>query len=241
MEPENNHNNTDISNANNTNKPSQPIVQSYVSDYLNTLMPKRTGILARLEQDAADQQIPIITPEVASLMEVLIKTTNPKHMLEVGTAIGYSALLFSLAAGPEAHLITIERDPHLIDIARANIDEAGLTHQIKVMPGDATEVLPCLTEPVDMIFLDGAKGHYTQMLEHCLSLLKPGGLLISDNVLFRGMVASDEKVKHRKKTIVTRMRTYLETISDHPQLQTSLLPIGDGLAISLKLKTDNEN
>ena len=211
------------------------IVQSYVSDYLNTLMPKRTGILARLEQDAADQQIPIITPEVASLMEVLIKTNNPKHILEVGTAIGYSALLFCLAAGPETHLITIEREPHLIDAARANIDEAGLTNQIKVMPGDATEVLPCLTEPVDMIFLDGAKGHYTQMLEHCLNLLKPGGLLISDNVLFRGMVASDDKVKRRKKTIVTRMRTYLENITHHPQLQTSLLPIGDGLAISLKL------
>lgn len=211
------------------------IVQSYVSDYLNTLMPKRTGILARLEKDAAEQQIPIITPEVASLMEVLIKTTNPKHILEVGTAIGYSALLFCLAAGPETHLITIEREPNLIDAARANIDEAGLSNQIKVMPGDATEVLPCLTEPVDMIFLDGAKGHYTQMLEHCLNLLKPGGLLISDNVLFRGMVASDEKVKRRKKTIVTRMRTYLETITDHPQLQTSLLPMGDGLAISLKL------
>lgn len=229
MEPDNHMPDTGTENPNN------PIVQSYVSDYLNTLMPKRTGILARLEQEAADQQIPIITPEVASLMEVLIKTTNPKHILEVGTAIGYSALLFCLAAGPESHLITIEREPHLIDTARANIDEAGLTHQIKVMPGDATEVLPCLTEPVDMIFLDGAKGHYTQMLEHCLNLLKPGGLLISDNVLFRGMVASDKKVKRRKKTIVTRMRTYLETISDHPQLQTSLLPIGDGLAISLKL------
>ncbi len=211
------------------------IVQSYVSDYLNTLMPKHTGILARLEQDAAEQQIPIITPEVASLMEVLIKTTNPKHILEVGTAIGYSALLFCLAAGLESHLITIEREPHLIDTARANIDEAGLTNQIKVMPGDATEVLPCLTEPVDMIFLDGAKGHYTQMLEHCLNLLKPGGLLISDNVLFRGMVASEEKVKRRQGTIVTRMRTYLETITHHPQLKTSLLPIGDGLAISLKL------
>ncbi|SMP48951.1 O-methyltransferase [Anoxynatronum buryatiense] len=218
-----------------------PITQPYVEDYLKTLLPQRSGILNRLEQEAQNQKIPIITPEVASLMETLIKTTRSQYLLEVGTAIGYSAILFCYAAGPNCRLITIERDPHLIDTARCYIEEAGCSQQIKVMPGDATEILPCLTEPVDMIFLDGAKGHYHQMLEHCLKLLKPGGLLISDNVLFRGMVASDAMVKRRKKTIVTRMRNYLKTITSHPQLQTSLLPIGDGLAISLKLNETSSN
>lgn len=212
-----------------------PITQPYVEAYLQTLLPHRTGLLAQMEEKARAQQVPIITPEVAVLMETLIKTTQSRHILEVGTAIGYSAILFCLAAGPESRLITIERDPQLIDTARQYIEKAGFANQIKVMPGDATEVLPCLTETVDMIFLDGAKGHYNQMLPHCLKLLKTGGLLISDNVLFRGMVADDAIVKRRKKTIVTRMRTYLQTITTHPQLQTSLLPIGDGLAISLKL------
>ena len=211
------------------------IVQPYVADYLNQLMPARSGLLARLEQDARKQLIPIITPEVAALMEILIHTSGSRQILEVGTAIGYSALLFCAAAGPEGRLITIERDPHLIDTARQNIEEAGLSSRIKVMPGDAREVLPCLTQPFDLIFLDGAKGHYNEMLEHCISLLKPGGLLVSDNVLYKGMVASDQPLPRREKTIVNRMRTYLQTITTHPRLKTSLLPVGDGLAVSLKI------
>ncbi|MDW7672620.1 MAG: O-methyltransferase [Bacillota bacterium] len=218
-----------------------PITQPYVSDYLDTLARPRTGILARLEHDALEQEIPIITPEVASLMEILIQTAQCRQLLEVGTATGYSALLFCMAAGPESRVITIEREPHLIDTARRNIDEAGLSGQIKVMPGDALEVLPCLTEPVDLIFLDGAKGHYTEMLDHCLALLKPGGLLVSDNILYKGMVAADiSGVKRRQRTIVRRMRAYLNTITTHPQLQTSLLPVGDGLAVSLKLENSQE-
>ena len=207
-----------------------------MDDYIKTLMPERTGILLRMETAARANHIPIIDPEVTALLEVLIKTAHIKSILEVGTAIGYSSLLFCMAAGPDSRIITIERNLQHVATARGYISEAGLTDNIKVMPGDALEVLPNLTEPVDMVFLDGAKGHYLEMMELCLPLLKPGGLLISDNILFHGMVSGEEKVPHRRKTIVTRMRDYLDTITTHPQLKTSILTISDGLAVSCKLE-----
>ena len=217
-----------------------PVTDPCVKEYLENLLPVHTGLLARLETMAQAQQIPVILPEVAALIEVLIKTTGSRRILEVGTAIGYSAILFATAAGSDSQVITIERAPHFVDLARQHIEEAGLAQRIKVMPGDALEVLPQLTKKVDLIFLDGAKGHYLEMLAHCLTLLKPGGLLISDNILYKGMVTGEHPVQRRQKTIVTRMRSYLETISHHPQLHTSLLSIGDGLAVSFYMPQEEE-
>ena len=213
---------------------SRSITHPQVTAFLDGLVPARSGILQELEQEAAASRIPIITPQSASLLELLIRLTESRRILEVGTAIGYSALLFSLAAGDNSQVITIERNPELVAIARGHIQRAGRSHCIEIKGGDATEVLPRLSPSFDLIFLDGAKGHYLQMLDDCLRLLKPGGLLISDNILFRGMVASDQLVKRRKRTIVNRMRRYLKTITTHPALQTSLLSVGDGMAVSLK-------
>ncbi|SFH47524.1 Predicted O-methyltransferase YrrM [Tindallia magadiensis] len=214
--------------------PTGTITREYVEDYIREILPKEQGILRILMQQAQERHIPVIEPEVAALLKNIIKMSGSKKILEIGTAIGFSAILFATAAGKDASIVTIERDPDYTKEALKNIQEANLEKMIKVIPGDALEVLPRLKNTFDMVFLDGAKGHYGEMLEQSITLLKPGGLLISDNILFRGMVANDELVRRRKKTIVMRMREYLKTITTHPQLETSILPVGDGLAISLK-------
>ena len=220
--------------------PTGTITREYVEDYIRQLLPPEKGMLQQLKEEAEERHIPIIEPEVAALLKSIIKMSGTRTILEVGTAFGYSAILFATAAGRESRVTTIERDPNYTEEAMKNIEKADLQDNIKIIHGDALEVLPCLAEPFDMIFLDGAKGHYGEMLDKSVQLLNPGGLLISDNILFRGMVASDDLVRRRKKTIVTRMRQYLETITSHPLLETSILPVGDGLAISLKTQEETE-
>ncbi len=218
--------------------PTGTITREYVEDYIREILREEEGIIKKLMQEAEERHIPVIEPEVAALLKNIIKMSGTKTILEVGTAIGYSAILFATAAGEGAKVVTIERNPDYTEEALQNIREAGMEDTIKVLHGDALEVLPCLEEPFDMIFLDGAKGHYGEMLERSIQLLNPGGLLISDNILFRGMVASDDLIRRRKKTIVIRMREYLKAITSHPQLETSILPVGDGLAISLKTQEE---
>ena len=218
--------------------PTGTITREYVEDYIREILREEEGIIKKLMQEAEERHIPVIEPEVAALLKNIIKMSGTKTILEVGTAIGYSAILFATAAGEGAKVVTIERNVDYTEEALQNIREAGMEDTIKVLHGDALEVLPCLEEPFDMIFLDGAKGHYGEMLERSIQLLNPGGLLISDNILFRGMVASDDLIRRRKKTIVIRMREYLKAITSHPQLETSILPVGDGLAISLKTQEE---
>lgn len=129
---------------------------------------------------------------------------------------------------------TIERQEEMLVLARENIKKAGLENIISIIAGDAEEVLRCLDKKYDLIFLDAAKGQYPEFLPDCLRMLKEGGLLVSDNVLYKGMVASDDLVMKRKKTIVNRMRTYLESLCEDPMLDTSILPVGDGVALSYK-------
>jgi predicted O-methyltransferase YrrM len=135
---------------------------------------------------------------------------------------------------PDGKIDTIERFELMADKAKENVKRAGKEDIINIIVGDASEVLPCLDKRYDMIFLDAAKGQYPEFLPDCLRMLNIGGLLISDNVLYKGMVANDELVVRRKKTIVKRMRTYLDSICNHEQLDTTILPVGDGVAISYK-------
>lgn len=210
------------------------INQDYIEKYIQKLLPKPEPFIKELQNYAEEFHIPIIHPEVAQFLSILLKAQNCKRVLEIGTAIGYSAILFSGSMGKDSEIITIERDADMIDIAKQNIKKADLQKNIKILEGEADDVLPTLTPYFDCIFLDAAKGHYMDFLPKCLELLKDKGILISDNVLFRGMVASDHLVKRRKITIVKRMRKYLHYISNHSQLNTSIIPLGDGLAISLK-------
>ncbi|KNZ43292.1 O-methyltransferase [Acetobacterium bakii] len=208
------------------------IVQDYIEDYIRGLIPEGNPLLEAFRVRAAADEIPIIHPEVQNYLEILIKSRNIQSILEIGTAVGYSASVFAAAMDAHGQVDTIERSLKMVSEAEENIGELGIGNQVNLILGDALETVETLTKSYDMIFLDGGKGHYIHLLDACLKRLKPGGVLVSDNVLFKGMIASDALVIRRKITIVKRMRKYLEAISDHPQLMTTVLPLGDGLAVS---------
>ena len=210
------------------------IVHDYIEEYIRELIPEDLGIIKELEDYAKNNDVPIIQKEVAKLLSIIIKSHGIKNILEVGAAIGYSSIVMANAAG-DCGITTIERNDEMYDKACENIKKAKLDDKIKIIKGEALEVLKGLNGTYDMIFLDAAKGHYIHFLPECMRLLKTGGLLISDNVLFRGMIATNDLVKRRKITIVKRLRKYLSAISNMPELETVVLPVGDGLAISLKV------
>lgn len=206
----------------------------YIEDYIRGLLPESQGLLKEMEVYAKDKRVPIVAREVGQLLQLITRAIGAKRVLEVGTAIGYSALVFAQAMGPEGQVTTIERDEKIIPIAKENIKKAGQANNIEILEGDAAIVLGQLGGQYDLIFLDGAKGHYRSFLDQSMGLLRPGGLLVSDNILYKGMVATDELVVPRQRTIVKRMREYLDYICSHPDLETSIIAIGDGLAISYK-------
>jgi predicted O-methyltransferase YrrM len=209
------------------------------NEYIRSTLRKNEGLLKELEEYAAGNHVPIVTPEVARLLVVLGKLVKPARILEVGTAIGYSAILLAGALTQGGRIDTIERQEEMIIKARENIKKAGLENTIGIIAGDAEEVLRCLDKKYDMVFLDAAKGQYPEFLPDCLRMLKKGGLLVSDNVLYKGMIANEQLIVRRKRTIVNRMRSYLETLCEDPSLDTSILSVGDGVALSYKrLETD---
>ncbi|ABR48624.1 O-methyltransferase, family 3 [Alkaliphilus metalliredigens QYMF] len=212
------------------------ITTSHVEDYIHQLLPEHSGLLKELEIYAEEHSVPIVHKEVAAFLKVTIKATKAQRILEVGTAIAYSAILFCHAMGEDGQVTTIERNEKMIEQANRNIIRSGLEKNIRIIQDDAQEALKFLDGQYDIIFLDGAKGQYKEFFNDCIRLLKVGGILISDNILFHGMIANDELVQRSKRTIVNRMRDYLQYICHHEQLETSIIPIGDGVTISYKKK-----
>ena len=181
-----------------------------------------------------DSYAPIVTPDTEQLIVTLLALTKPKRVLEVGTAVGYSSILMADNLPEDSRIITVERYKKHAEIAVDNIFRVGYQEKIKVIEGEAAEVLSWLDGGFDFIFLDAAKAQYIEFLPELLRLLNTGGILLSDNVLFHGMTGDDGNVIRRKITIVKRLRMYLEAITNHPLLTTSLIPIGDGVALSVK-------
>jgi len=210
------------------------ITLPFIEEYIREILPINDGLLGAMELYAKENHVPIVHKETGVLLQVITKATKVKSVLEVGTAIAYSTLLFCEAMGEEGYITTIERNEKMISIAKENIKKANKTKNVRIIEDDATEVLKYLEGKYDLIFLDGAKAHYKDFLNDCINLLNPGGILVSDNILYKGMVATDDLVVRRQRTIVNRMREYLQYICNHPQLDTSIIPIGDGLAISYK-------
>jgi len=213
------------------------ITYDYMEQYLRHLIPSNTGILKDLEEFALENGTPIVQKETAKFLELMITINRPKKILELGTAIGYSAILMNNASAGLSEITTIERDEKMIELAKANIEKYELQDKITILKGDCLEVLENLKEEYDMIFMDAGKGHYNHFLPHCLRLLKKQGVIIADNVLFRGMVASKELVQRRKITIVKRMRSYLELVSSNDELITSVIPMGDGISVTVRKNT----
>jgi caffeoyl-CoA O-methyltransferase len=212
------------------------INHDYINSYLIELIPQNEEILKDLEAYAKEHNTPIVTPDVAGLLKVMIKSVNAKNILEVGTAIGYSAILMGLCAANDFRITTIERNEENANLAIQNIEKAGMKQNIKVLIGDASEVLDQIEGTYDVIFIDAAKGHYMDFFEKSIGKLKIGGLFICDNVLFRGMVAERSLLVRRKITIVKRLKKFLSYISNNESLQTTIIPMGDGVSISCKLK-----
>lgn len=210
------------------------IVYPYITDYLRKEIPKHSGILKELEEYAEKNSVPIVQPETAQLLEVIGAIKRPERVLEVGCAIGYSAILTAQYLASGGTVTTIEWDADMAITARENIKRAGFEDRINVIHNDAKEVLPTLSAEYDIIFLDGPKAHYIYMLNDCIRLLKKGGLLIADNVLYKGMTADDEHVIRRKITIVKRLRRFISAQMQRQELKTVLLPLGDGVTVAVK-------
>jgi predicted O-methyltransferase YrrM len=210
------------------------ITYDYMEQYIRGLIPNHKGVLAELENYALQNSVPIIQREVGKFLELMINIKKPAKILELGTAIGYSAILMSASLNGSGKITTIERDSDMVKIARENIDGYGYNENIKVIEGDCLDILGDLEDKFDIIFMDAGKGHYNHFLPHCLRLLNKDGIIIADNVLFKGMVASRELLKRRKITIVKRMKTYLDMVSNNEELITSVIPMGDGIAVTTR-------
>ena len=206
-----------------------------IAVYLRSLESPENPLLEEIEQEALASYVPIIRKETQSLLKTLLTMLRPARVLEVGTAVGFSALLMSEYLPEGAHITTIEKYEKRIPIARQNFRRAGKEEQITLIEGDAMEVLRSLDGPFDFVFMDAAKGQYPHYLPEVLRLLTPGGVLMSDNVLQDGsLIESRFAVERRDRTIHSRMREYLYELKHRENLMTSILPLGDGVALTVK-------
>lgn len=206
----------------------------YIDRYIRNLLPESEDSFIKMEEYALKNHIPIIEPEVAQFLAVHLKRSRPKKILEIGTAIGYSALRFAAALDGDCSITTIERREDMVQLALENISNSEYKNCVNILQGEADEVLKDLRAKYDLVFIDAAKGHYLELFNIALNLLEENGMIICDNVLFRGMVATDDLVVRRKKTIVKRMREFLKYINETEGLSSTIVPIGDGLALIYK-------
>ncbi len=211
------------------------IVEERLVTYINSLDRGNTELLDAIEAEAVRDYVPIIRKEMQSFLKMMLQLQQPRRILEVGTAVGFSAILMAEYNPKPCEITTIENYEKRIPIARENFKRAGKQDMIELLEGDATQVLKTLQEPFDFIFMDAAKGQYLNFLPDILRLLSPGGILISDNVLQDGdIVESRFAVTRRNRTIHKRMREYLYELTHHEELVTTVLPVGDGITVSVK-------
>lgn len=213
------------------------INQDRITDYINSLDSGHGAFCDRIAREARAAFIPIIRRETAAFLKTMIAAAKPMRILEVGTAVGYSALLMAQVMPEGAHITTIEKYEPRIPVARDHFFQAGLQDQITLLEGDAQEILERLEGTFDFVFMDAAKGQYIHWLPRILELMAPGAVLFSDNVLQDGdIIESRFAVERRNRTIHSRMREYLYTLKHTPELETSIIPIGDGVTVSVRRK-----
>ncbi len=187
--------------------------------------------LEKIKKKALEDHIPIIMDDTLEVMEKYLKEEKPQRILEIGTAVGYSAICFTDFLADSGVIDTIERDEQRVKEARENIKKAKVEEKINIYEGDAVEILPTLNEKYDAVFIDAAKGKYPFFLKEALRMIKPNGIIFADNILYKGYVMSDYN-KHKQRTAVRNLREYIKEVSENPNLETEILEVGDGLAIS---------
>lgn len=217
------------------------IVDERMTAYINSLDAGNGAFLDALEQEAKRGGVPIIRREMQSFLKVLLRMKKPERILEVGTAVGFSALLMCENTPESTRITTIEKYEKRIPEARENFRRAGMESRITLLEGDAAEILKELKGSFDFIFMDAAKGQYIHFLPDVLRLLETDGVLVSDNVLQEGdIIESHFAVERRNRTIYKRMREYLYELKHDRRLLTSIVPIGDGAAVSLRMADEND-
>lgn len=187
--------------------------------------------LNKIKEKALEDHIPIIMDDTLEVIENYLKEKNVKRILEIGTAVGYSAICFTKVLSEEGIIDTIERDEERVKQAKINIEKAEVKDKINIYDGDAVEILPTLNEKYDVVFIDAAKGKYPFFLKEALRMIKENGVIFADNILYKGYVMSDYN-KHKQRTAVRNLREYIKEVSENPNLDTEILEVGDGLAIS---------
>lgn len=232
------------------NKTDMNIITEPVVEYLDSLYKPQNDFLAELRAASEENQIPIVLRDAEGLILQLLRIYRPKRILEIGTAVGYSAISFATEC-KVAKIVTLELSEKSVKVARTNVEAAGFSDSIWIMEGDAKETLAGLgaafkqeleetgenPQLFDFVFIDAAKGHYQEFWNGIMPLVRDGALIVSDNVLFKGMTASDQYIpERRQKTITNRMRSYLKFLTDNDGIKTSVLPVGDGVAISIVSK-----
>ena len=217
------------------------IIPERMSVYINSLDTGSGQFLDQLELQAKKDRVPIIRREMQSFLKVLLQIKKPTKILEVGTAVGFSALLMAKYTPEDTRIVTIEKYEKRIPVAKANFQAAGMDHRITLLEGDALEILREMEDSFDFIFMDAAKGQYIHFYPEVMRLLAPEGILVSDNVLQEGdLIESHFAVERRNRTIYKRMREYLYVLKHDERLETSILPVGDGAAVSYKMKTERQ-
>lgn len=211
------------------------IVSERVVSFINSFDTGDSPVCMSIEEEARRDMVPIIRKEMASFLKVILSMKKPLNILEIGTAVGYSAVLMGENTGDDTRITTIENYDVRIPIARHNFVRAGMENKITLIEGDALEVLKTLTGPYDFIFMDAAKAQYITILPDVIRLLDKDGILITDNVLQEGdIIESRYAVTRRNRTIYERMREYLYAVTHSDELTTSIIPIGDGITISIR-------
>ena len=187
--------------------------------------------LEKIKEKALENHIPIIMDDTLEVIAKILIEKKPKRILEIGTAVGYSAMCFSKYLAEDGLIDTIERDEKRIEEAKQNFKKVEVENKINLYEGDAVEILPTLNEKYDVVFIDAAKGKYPFFLKEALRMLKQDGIIFADNILYKGYVMSDYN-KHKQRTAVTHLREYIKLTTEDPRLNTEILEVGDGLAIT---------
>ncbi len=206
------------------------INHEYIIRYLRDTFKEPTELLSQMRRFAREYEVPVAEPETAAFLSFLCSIKAPERILEVGTAIGYSAIV--MANSCNAEIVTLERNEEMFRLATENIEKAGFADRIKIVFGDAVETIKQLDGSFDLVFIDASKAHYREFFEN--SRLSDNGVFVCDNVLYKGMTATDELLQRRKITIVKRLRSFIAELCDDDRFATSLLPLGDGVLLAYK-------
>ena len=213
----------------------RPVVKEELLDFMRTQQKKLPGELGKLEEEAHVAEVPVIPHETVVFLKFLLGQIQPERILEIGAAIGFSSSGMATTIGENAHVTTIDRFDVMIEKAKKNYERLGLTDKVTLLEGQAADILPELSGPYDFIFMDSAKSKYIEFLPECLRLLRKGGVLMVDDIFQGGTILlPDEEIPRGKRAIHRKLNVFLRVVMNHPDLTSTILPLGDGVILMTK-------